>query len=136
MANVDNLKRQHSEISEIVYEIKRLIDISVDNNMAEIVKNINLLSGKIRIHLSFEDKFLYPQLLTSESIEVKKVANEYINEMGSISDDFANFKDEFNTRFKVMNNQKKFMEESQKILKSLENRMQKEDRYLYPLLSE
>lgn len=136
MANIDNLKRQHNEITQLINDIGRLIEKSSYNNASEIAININALSGKLKMHLGSEDKFLYPELLKSESTEIKRVAGEYIKEMGSISEVFMDFKDRFNTRTKIMGNPEVFKQEFQNILKLLGNRMQKEDRYLYPLLSE
>lgn len=58
----------------------------------DITTHINKLAGKLKIHLSSEDKFLYPNLLNGDDNKLKNLANSYINEMGGISDTFTNYK--------------------------------------------
>lgn len=137
MANVINLKRQHTEITELVRAIKELINKNnIENEANEIAKNINILSGKLKIHLNSEDRFLYPELLNNKNDKLKSMARGYIKDMADISSVFMKYKDKFNTKSKIIVDIDKFKKESEQIIKVLSNRINKEDRELYPLISE
>ncbi len=120
MANINNLTRQHIEILEMIYNIKELINKDLEVECSEIAKNINLLSGKLRIHLESEDKFLYPNLLKNENEKIKNIAKRYIDEMGDI--------------LKIINNKDKFIINTKEVFDKIEKRMESEDRELYKLL--
>ena len=116
MRNIDKFSRQHEEIKE---ELVFFIDISInknnyEENLSEIALHINKLSGKLIIHLGSEDKFLYPDLLETENLELRNMAKEYIDEMGNISEKFKVYKDKNNTKTKILNNNDKFIIEKKK----------------------
>jgi len=134
MANINNLTRQHIEILEMIYNIKELINKDLEVESSEIAKNINLLSGKLRIHLESEDKFLYPNLLKNENEKIKNIAKCYIDEMGDILSIFNNYKNQFNTRSKIINNKDKLIINTKEVFDKIEKRMESEDRELYKLL--
>ncbi|MBB6622162.1 hemerythrin domain-containing protein [Clostridium gasigenes] len=133
MANIENLERQHVEIKDLFLKIKQGInsnDIKV--NLDVLVKNINTLAGKLNIHMNSEDKFLYPALIESKDQQLKEIAKQYSEEMGHIHVQFNNYKNKFNTRSKILSDTDGFLKESKEIIKLLENRISKEDMYLYP----
>lgn len=133
MLSISNLERQHKEIWEIFFSIEKVLNLKdVAENIDALVKNINTLAGKLNIHMNSEDKFLYPELIKSDNEKLRNMAIEYSTEMGDISTKFNEFKNKFNTRNKIINNMDAFLVESKEILKVLHNRLNKEDRYLYP----
>lgn len=137
MERLENFLRQHKDIME---EVKYLEDIlnrdDYENRLGDLAIHISLLAGKLKVHLSSEDKFLYPDLLKSESNELKKMANEYMSEMGHISDAYTNYKNKFNTKSKIEGNINLFIEQSKDIIKALKNRISKEERGLYKLIAD
>jgi len=134
MANLINLKRQHLEIREVSNLIEKLVaEDNIEKNSEEIAKNISLLAGKIKVHMGYEDRFLYPTLLKSNNSEVKNTTQEYINEMGDIANRFMDFKNNFNTRSKLLNSPKDFLQQHQIIFDDLIKRIEREDLHLYPL---
>lgn len=54
-------------------------------------KDLSFLEGKLKIHLTMEDKHLYPVLFQQESREVREIADEYKREMMSLFDTFHAF---------------------------------------------
>lgn len=126
------LERQHKEIEEIVLDIKQTINNNdIEGDAAHIAKQISMLTGKLRIHLATEDKNMYPYLLENGDEKVKRIAKEYADEMGHISEAFMAYKDKFNTRTKIINSPQEFMSETKEIFKVLGERMDKEDTHLY-----
>lgn len=133
MINISNLERQHIEIKELVASIKAQTKLSdLGNDVEALAKNINILAGKINIHMNSEDKFLYPKLLEGKNPELKTMAKSYISEMGNIFNEFKNYKDKFNTKSKIIGNKDEFLKESKNIIQAIENRISKEDNILYP----
>ncbi|EOR24415.1 hemerythrin HHE cation binding domain-containing protein [Clostridium sartagoforme AAU1] len=131
--NIDNLERQHLEINSLFSKInKNLNSNNITNDIDSLVWDINTLAGKLNIHMKTEDKFLYPELINGANENLKKIALEYSQEMGNIHKVFEEFKSNFNTKNKILNDIDKFLIESNKVLKLLKNRIDKEDRSLYP----
>lgn len=135
MSNIDNLRRQHEEIYKVVEELKKLISKpDLENAAIDIAQKINLLTGKLIIHLGTEDEFLYPKLLKSENKEVKNLAKAYVEEMGNINSKFNEYKSKYNTKSKILENINEIISDTKKILQILEGRMKKEDFNLYTML--
>ncbi|CAH2212236.1 hemerythrin domain-containing protein [Tepidibacter aestuarii] len=135
MANISNLKRQHIEVIDTIKIIDKLIkNNDFEKYSSDIAKNISMLSGKLKIHLDTEDKFLYPKLIKHDSTEVKDKANKYIDEMGNICKIFIEYKNRFNTKSKITNNLDEFIKESNYTFDMIQKRIHKEDIDLYPLL--
>lgn len=128
-----NLARQHNELYKLLAEMKSL-GYNIESNADKIALNINLLAGKINIHLQSEDKYLYSLLLNSQYTEVRKIAKDFIAEMGHIAKTFNEFKVKFNTKNKILNNINEFKLEYPKIMNAISNRLNKEDKKLYVLL--
>lgn len=135
MLNLATLKRQHQEIREILSEIKLgLNNTNLNNEASQLATKISILAGKLRIHLSTEDQCMYPQLLKSDNMELRKTAQGYISEMGHISNVFMDYKDRFNTKTKITGNSRAFIEESNRVFEILEDRIMKEDLSLYTII--
>lgn len=135
MNHLDQLKKQHESINEIIIETTKLVnEKKLDANASEIAKNISILAGKLQIHLSHEDQHLYPSLLKSDSADVKHKATMYVHEMGDLKAVFTEFKNQFNTKSKILTEPNKFETEFSKVFGAIEKRMKKEDTDLYLML--
>lgn len=135
MSNVESLRRQHLDVLEIVDNIDLLIkkrEFEVNGN--DIAKNINLLAGKLNIHLSTEDKFMYPKLRESSDDNLRKLAEEYSSEMGHIFQTFSQYKERYNTRTKILSSPEDFKKDTIEVFKVLRKRINKEDKELYNLI--
>ena len=95
MANLDNYFRQHKEISELINTIKTMAIKDLIANSKEIATTLNNLSGKLKVHLSMEDRYLYPNL------KAKNIAEKFENEMGNLAKEFLNYKEKYNTYIKL-----------------------------------
>lgn len=134
MADIKNLTRQHGDIDLLIGNIKKLSKGNIESSVDIIVKDINMLAGKLKIHLDTEDKFLYPDLLNVNNEVLNTMAKEYMKEMGNISSEFIKYKNSFNTKNKIMSNIEQFKIQTVEIFETLERRINKEERELYPRL--
>jgi hemerythrin-like domain-containing protein len=134
MADIKNLTRQHGDIDLLIGNIKNLSKGNIESSIDIIVKDINMLAGKLKIHLDTEDKFLYPDLLNMNNEVLNTMAKEYMKEMGNISSEFIKYKNNFNTKNKIISNVEQFKIQTVEVFEILERRINKEERELYPRL--
>jgi len=137
MINLVNLNKQHTRIKEEVNLLESEIKKGIaDMNTSEVALHINYLAGQLKVHLLEEDEFLYPNLLRSADEEIKKMAREYLMEMGDLISKYTEFKSNYNIGNKINNNKEKFLIDVQIILKALKDRITKEDNELYHLIQD
>ncbi len=135
MNNLVMLRKQHTEVLEIMSNIDTLIKKNALDTMAkDIAYNINTLSGKLKMHLMSEDKFLYPNLVNSDSKDIKDIAHTFYNEMGDVAEIFTSFVQKYNVPSKILQNRETFHIESKEVFHLVTARINKEDIKLYPLL--
>lgn len=133
--DIKNLKRQHSEIMQLTnYILNNIEKYTVVQNVHEIVKSINTITGKLKIHLLNEDKFLYPQLLKSSDIELNTFGKKYYEEMKEVTEAYEKYKLKYNTVSKIEQNVDGFNKETKQVFKLLANRVDREEKELYSLL--
>lgn len=128
MSQIDTIKKQHSEIANILEKLKSALS-KEDYYAAS--SNINELAGKLKIHLRYEDDYIYPELLKSENTNVKNISNKFIKEMGDLASVFDDFKNKYNTKSKIESNITEFKLTCNVVIKALEKRLSKEDNELY-----
>lgn len=135
MNNLDMLKRQHREILVLVKDIESSISTEVDSKSVEIARNINILSGKMKMHLMAEDQFIYPDLERNSNPKIRATAKQFNHEMGDLSEEFAAFVQKYNIPNKITSSKIVLDGDSRMIFKKIRERINKEDVDLYPLLS-
>ena len=132
MTNINNLERQHKDIYEIIHQTMALIDSgNFEEDAMTIARHISALAGKLKIHLNSEDKYLYPALMEKGNETLKVKTEKYIHEMGSLSQTYLAFKDQYNTKSKILSDQAAFKSASKKVFQAVLDRMHKEDTDLY-----
>lgn len=131
---LNNYLEQHRVLESEITTIKSLINRNdVQQNAGDIALHISTLAGKIKFHLSMEDKYLYPELQRSEDERVKKLASDYQKEMGDLAEKFVTYKDKYNTKPKILQNLSIINQETTQIFLAIEKRIQKEEKELYTL---
>lgn len=133
MSNLEMLKKQHGEIYELIKNINTLISAGPEPKVNDIALHINALSGKLKMHLMSEDKFLYPALIQSSKQEVRDTAKAFNHEMGGLAELFSSFVQQYNTPSKILQNKDSFLIDRRKIFSMIEERISRENEMLYPL---
>lgn len=136
MLNLENFIRQHNSIRTEINFIMGELEKGTTINVAEIVLHINKIAGHLNIHLVNEDKFLYPKLLNSTDLDVKKLALQYNNEMGDLVDIYTKYKNDYNTSIKINERFDSFISDTKSVMKALIKRIDKEDNGLYKLIKD
>lgn len=132
--NLDNFTRQHNTISAEIDFIVDEVEKGSAMNVAEVVLHINKLSGYLNLHLMNEDKFLYPKLINSNVLDVKKLALQYSNEMGDLVNIYTKYKNDYNTSNKINERSELFISDTKNVMKALIKRIDKENNGLYKLI--
>ncbi|MCR5758048.1 MAG: hemerythrin domain-containing protein, partial [Selenomonas sp.] len=127
----------HASIYEHINTIIRnKTDMQIEQNVDEVTKALARLAGLISIHLAAEDKFLYPNLEKSDNETVRDLSRSFNAEMGGLAKTFMDYKEEFMTPTKIKANLAKFRQDTDRVIGALQERMQREDNDLYPLVQE
>lgn len=130
--NLSSYLEQHKSIrDEINWIQSNLTTVKVEENAEEIALHINQLSGKLKIHLMNEDKFLYPSLIANPDMAIKQMAIDYQNEMGDLQERFKSFKDKYNVKSKLLEKKESFVEEAKVVIRAIEDRILKEEKEIY-----
>lgn len=133
--DVINLQRQHNEVMNLAnYILNNIKSCTVEQNLNEIVKSINTIAGKLKIHLLNEDKYLYPSLLNSSDSVLNTFGKKYSEEMKEVSKAYDDYKSKYNTASKIKQNIENFSKDTEGIFRALSNRIYREEKELYPLL--
>lgn len=132
MSSIDIFKAHHAEIRSLINSTSNyLSEDQAVPNIDALWKNLQALFKIITVHLNTEDTLLYPEMLDSGNSKVSKLAKEYQTDMGWIVDSFKDFMDYWPLQ-KIASDPVKFCHEMHKIIHSLKERIDKEERYLYP----
>lgn len=133
--DLKNYLEQHRALVSEITIINSLINMNdVQQNAGNIALHISTLSGKIKIHLSMEDKYLYPELQKSEDERIKKLTADYQKEMGDLAEKFLAYKDKYNTKPKILQNLATIKQETTQIFQAIEKRVQREEKELYKFI--
>jgi len=134
--NLKNYLEQHQAIAVELETIKKLVSESdIEKNASNIALHISTLAGKLKVHLSMEDKYMYPGLEKSEDDMIKKLAKKYQKEMGDLSEKFTEYKEKYNTKPKILNHESELRMETNKIFQEIEQRVHREESELYLYIS-
>ena len=134
MVNIQILRQQHDAA---LFMADRLIDL-VDNYdprtaAIPILMQLNRLLGILRVHLAHEDVELYPKLMGSADPEVARTAAAYVGEMGGLALDLEWFAQHWSCSASIAGNIDEFREGVHQLVLALAVRIERENRYLYPL---
>lgn len=129
-----NYLEQHDTITDEIQFIQSNISTDLTGELAyELARHINILAGKLNIHLSMEDKYLYPSLLSKEDT-INLSIEDYVKEMGGLAKEFSEFKDNYNTKQKLLLNKDSFHKAAGNIMNKILVRIKKEENTIYKLI--
>lgn len=132
--NIDKYKHQHTAIFHSIRTLKELSHAGVTQNAAAIAALVIKMSSVIKLHLSIEDKFLYPALQEANNPRLATIGKQYQHEMTHIAETYGEFARKWNDARHVAGNPEGFRTEANRVLKILFERMQREDRDFYPMI--
>jgi hemerythrin-like domain-containing protein len=132
--NIDKFKHQHIDILGAIAALRTLVQTGIATHAADISQRIIAMSGIIKLHLAVEDRILYPTLEASGNPDLARMSKHYRDEMNGISGSYLAFAAKWNTPRLLQEQPETFRQEANQVLKTLYERMKKEDREFYPAI--
>ena len=135
--NTQRYREQHQGILDVIETINgKLNPELILNNAREIRLLISGLVGKLKFHLSIEDKVIYPILLNHDDSNIANTAKKFFNEMGDILDNLNLYDKKWSNEHKIKAEVNEFIHDTRQILKKLVVRTEIENKELYNLVDE
>ena len=133
MINVTMFRQQHDELLDIASEISsHLTSEGLAKNSGQVQKLFVRLLGKLSVHLSLEDEWLYPKLLEHSDETVRRTAERFVAEMGGIGQAVTKFKDKWIISTSAIGDDPQgFINEAKRIFTALGQRIEAENKELY-----
>lgn len=137
-SSIQHYLDQHNEIISLLDKLKIKIDLLSnkfeDSVVADSQEILSKISGNLKIHLAMEDKYLYPQLLSSHNPDVVSTAKMFMDEMGSLSSVFSGYLHKWSNPSKIKSDHLSFVSDTRGVIDAVVKRIDKENITLYPLI--
>lgn len=124
--------RQHQEAAEVVKQIESKMGAGVPAHADEIRSLLSGLVGKLKIHLSLEDKDLYPKALGSSDAALKQIGARLQKEMSGLAGALLDYSNKW-TASAIKATPDAFVTETKGVVAALKKRIEVEEKEFYPL---
>lgn len=133
MSTTDLLKEQHSELLDVASALSLHLQIDRIAETPEVVHELlNNLAGRLRVHLTMEDRGLYPLLFERNDEYVKKMTRDFMDDMGG-SGRVRQYMLRWSVPRLIAEHPRDFSRETRELLQELSSRIDREESELYPL---
>lgn len=132
--NIDKFKHQHTDILGAIAALRQVVQAGIAGNADEIAARIVAFSGAVKLHLTVEDKTLYPALEGGRDAALARMSRQYQHEMQGIVEAYFEFAAHWNTGRHVAAEPEQFRLEANSVLRRLYERIRREDREFYPAI--
>ncbi len=137
MSKTKSFRDQHNDLLKIASEISAHLNVDeLSNDASEVRSLLSKLLGKLSVHLSMEDKVLYPKLLGHSDERVKSMAKIFIDEMGSFGEAVKAYKKKWLSALQIQKDPSDFIEQTKGIFDALVKRIERENNELYKVVDE
>lgn len=134
--NIDRFKHEHQAILDHIDGLRRLTHAGALSHAADIAHGIVAMSSTIKLHLAVEDRVLYPALRQGADGDLARLGAQFQSEMGTIAATYMDFARRWNTAEQVRRDPDGFRADANVVLRSVYERMLREDRDFYPRIEE
>lgn len=132
MARTTKFREQHNDLLKVAGELKALLnvnDLAKDGGPAR--KCVGALMGKLVLHLSTEDKVLYPELESNKDPAVANMARRFSSEMKTTAKAVTAYNEKWATPSAIKAQPAEFVAETEKLIQILADRIKRENQELY-----
>ncbi len=137
MLRTERFRNQHNELLKIATDISAHLNVDeLSHDAREVRSLLSQLLGKLTVHLSMEDKSLYPELLKHSDEKISSLARKFIDEMGGIGESVNIYKDKWSNHIRIKEDPSGFIAHTKDIFNALSERIEIENSELYNILDE
>ncbi len=134
MKRTDRLRKHHEEILAIFDDLLEDITARKRPNLESLGKDMSFIEGKLKIHLSMEDRYLYPELMNHGDVRISELTERYKKEMVTAYDSFHAISVRCREESYFREHYDEFVAEIRGFIGSLKIRIAMEDEDLFPLV--
>lgn len=131
--NIDAFKQQHVELLRAITTLRELVQQGVQEHAETILQLVVSISATIKLHLAAEDRMLYPALGRASDPVITQTGQRFQQEMGGLASAYGAFARQWNLAGKIAGDPQGFRGDANTVFKALHQRVQRENRELYPL---
>ena len=134
MNMIDNFRREHDVALSVAAALLERVDgYDPELGADAIVMQLKKLVAVLRVHLAKEDLSLYPRLMASTDPMVARTAQLYVDEMGGLAAEMEGFARHWSCSASIASSFEEFRADVHDLMLALAIRIERENRYLYPL---
>lgn len=133
--DISRFMDHHTDILRSIKEMRDLSKAGVTENARDIALAIMKLRSKVFLHLSTENKVMYPEIYALKDSEVTQLARGFQNEMEGLAKAFEAFCLRWRQAKAVADDPEGFRNDANTVIKALHHRIQRENTIFYPRLA-
>jgi hypothetical protein len=128
-------RRQHDEILSMAKGIAGALDPKALKEDAKSMRDkLSKLAGVLTVHLSMEDRSLYPMLVKHGDPSISSLAGRYMKEMGGLKEAFVSFVKRWSVVGAIEAAPETFIAETRGVFDALGKRVDRENNELYVIV--
>jgi hypothetical protein len=132
MARTDRFRHEHDELLSLAHELQALLDPQTLTTHGSAARScLGKLMGKLVLHLTIEDKVLYPKLAACGDAAVAGLALKFLDEMKTTTVDVLAYNQRWARVSAIKANPAAFIDETRQVIKVLADRIDRENHELY-----
>lgn len=132
MARTDRFRAEHNQLLDLAKQLQNHLNpVTLAQDATEARSCLGKLMGRLVLHLSTEDKMLYPEFAACKDPKVAALGRRFATEMASTVPVVTAYNDKWATPSTIKRDPKAFIAETQKILGVLGDRIRRENTELY-----
>jgi hypothetical protein len=134
MYSLDELKQQNKEIADLCQVLSVLVEKPELRKNVVVCELVSRFTDKVWLHLVFEDKALYADLLAQRDADVAATAERFRASAHALKKRFADYQKQWCITDPDATDHEAFVRESRDILQRILDRVRVENEQIFPLL--
>ena len=134
MYSLDELKQQNKEIADLCQVLSVLVEKSELRKNVVVCELVSRFTDKVWLHLVFEDKALYADLLAQRDSDIATTAERFRASAHALKKRFADYQKQWCITDPDATDHEAFVRESRDILQRILDRVRVENEQIFPLL--
>lgn len=127
------LSAEHAELDRLATELLAIVSAGA-GRAADLSAVRWRLNRVLLMHLAKEDRLLYPRLQACGDVRTEAMATRFAREMGGLAEAYLAYANGW-THNRILGDWDGFAADTRKIVRALRQRIEREERDLYPLLT-
>ena len=133
MSELSRLQQEHTKLGGLFKRLRNAIESADCPSQVELFELRRQLVSTLLAHLKLEDWALYPRLIQSDQKDFASTGQAFKDEMGGLAPAFLAYSEKWNAN-SISADWSSYCADTRAVLDALENRLEREDRDLFPLL--